>query len=204
MELITLSHGMFDSNCYILAGKKQCAIIDCGVSSQKVMSILTQKGLEVKYIILTHGHLDHIHNVAAIQEATKGELCIHEDELELYKDPNKNGYSMFGYNSVEIAKPDRLLKNGDKLLLEDLMFEIIHTPGHSPGSISILCGDFLFTGDTLFSQGVGRTDLYGGSGKKLVDSIKNQIYTLDGDIKVYPGHGPSTTIAFERENNPYV
>lgn len=205
MELIIVPHGLFDSNCYILADQDECAIIDCGVRSEEITRVLAENGLKARYILLTHGHVDHIHHVAEIQEATGAELCLHEEELSLYSDFDKNGYRLFRFKQEgQLPQPQRLLKHGDKLVLGSGELKIIHTPGHSPGGISILWGNKLFTGDTLFAQAVGRTDFYGGSGQRLVDSIKNRLYSLDGDIIVYPGHGPSTTIAFERENNPYV
>ncbi len=189
----------------MLSDQNECAIIDCGVKAENVLDVIKEKALKVRYIILTHGHVDHIINVNDLKQATGAELCLHEEELPLYSDPEKNGYALFGFeNEVKPSLPDRLLKHGDKLPLGNLTLEIIHTPGHSPGSVSILCDSLLFSGDTLFHRSVGRTDLFGGSSKRLVNSIQNRLYTLYGDVKVYPGHGPSTTIAYERENNPYV
>lgn len=205
MELKILSKGIFDSRCYLLSDQKECAIIDCGVKTENVIQEIEEKGLKVRYIILTHGHVDHIFHALDIKEATGAELCLHEEELPLYSDPQNNGYALFGFKSeIRPTVPDRLLKHGDKLPLGNLTLEIIHTPGHSPGSISILCDKLLFSGDTLFHRSVGRTDLFGGSSAKLADSIQNRLYTLDGDVRVFPGHGLSTTIADERENNPYV
>ena len=205
MELITLTQGLFDSNCYILADKQECAIIDCGVESRRVLEAVRKKGLTVRYIILTHGHLDHIHHVAAIQRDTGAELCLHEEELLLYSHNEYNGYAQFGFIPPnDHPEPQRLLKDGERLPLGDGFLGILHTPGHSPGSISILAVKMVFTGDTLFARGVGRTDLYGGSGQKLQESIKGRLYTLEKDCVVYPGHGGATTIGYERENNPYV
>lgn len=205
MELTTLSSGLFNSNTYILSDQNECAIIDCGVQCEKILKVIEEKGFQVRYIILTHGHVDHIIHVEPLKEATGAALCLHEQELSLYSDPQKNCYALLGYeHDGKFTTPERLLKHGDKLPLGNLFLDIIHTPGHSPGSISILCGKILFSGDTLFSLSVGRTDLFGGSAQKLTESIKNRLYSLEGDIQVYPGHGPSTTIAYERENNPYV
>lgn len=205
MELTILSNGVFGSNTYIVESRNECAIIDCGNRTKDVLKILREKDLKAKYIILTHGHIDHILYAGEIKNETGALLCLHEDELQLYSDPLINGYDLFGFE-IELLHfpPDQLLKDGDKLPLGDIELEIIHTPGHSPGGISILCDKMLFTGDTLFQASIGRTDLYGGSAYKLANSIKNRLYTLAGDVAVYPGHGPSTTIAFERENNPYV
>jgi glyoxylase-like metal-dependent hydrolase (beta-lactamase superfamily II) len=205
MEYIRLSRGLFDSNCYILIDNNECAIIDAGVEAQQIMEVLQDKGLTARYIILTHGHLDHIHHVDAIQKATGAEICLHEEELELYANNAYNGYDMFPMITPhEHPKPHRLLKHGDRLPFGQGELEIIHTPGHSQGSISVLWGNQLFTGDTLFAQSVGRTDLYGGSGRKILESIRNRLYTLPEDCTVHPGHGGSTTIGYEREHNPYA
>ncbi|MGI6124650.1 MAG: MBL fold metallo-hydrolase [Acetivibrionales bacterium] len=205
MELTTLTNGIFGSNTYIVESDKQCAIIDCGNKPQDIKRVIDSKGLHPKYIILTHGHADHIFYAGRVKDVTGALICLHKDDLPLYSDSDKNGYNLFGFNSdFPNPYPDCLLKHGDKLPLGDVNLEIIHTPGHSPGCISILCEDMLFSGDTLFQLSVGRTDLYGGSPKQIVESIKTRLYTLDGSVTVYPGHGMSTTIAYERENNPYV
>ncbi|MGI6084612.1 MAG: MBL fold metallo-hydrolase [Acetivibrionales bacterium] len=205
MGLTILNNGIFGSNTYIVESNRQCAIIDCGNKPQDIKRVIDENGFHPKYIILTHGHADHIFYAGKIKDMTGALICLHKDELPLYTDANKNGYNLFRFNT-EIADPypDCLLKHGDKLPLGDKNLGIIHTPGHSPGGISILFGDMLFTGDTLFELSVGRTDLYGGSFKQLIESVKTRIFTLDDSVKVYPGHGMSTTIAYEKENNPYV
>lgn len=205
MELKVFSNGIFDSHCYLLYDHGECAIIDGGVNYVDVMNFINEKSLKTRYIILTHGHIDHIFYLEKIKEKTGAELCIHEDEVELYLDPSKNGIELFGVKRpVELPEPDILLKHGTKLPLGSTTLEIIHTPGHSPGSICILCENNLFSGDTLFALSVGRTDFYGGSSQKLTESIKQRLYSLDDNVIVWPGHGPSTTIVHERENNPYV
>ncbi|NLM72741.1 MAG: MBL fold metallo-hydrolase [Clostridiaceae bacterium] len=204
MDIKVLSNGIFDSNTYIVYDNGECAVIDCGVNTGDVLNYIEKNSLKVRYIILTHGHIDHIFHAAEMKGKTGAELCIHEDEAALYSDPSLNGTEMFGFESLRNAAPDRLLKHGDKLPLGNTELKIIHTPGHSPGSMCILCENSLFSGDTLFASSVGRTDLVGGSWLKLKDSIENRLYTLPDDIRVYPGHGGATTIGFERENNPYV
>ncbi|NLL96114.1 MAG: MBL fold metallo-hydrolase [Clostridiaceae bacterium] len=205
MELTILSNGVFGSNTYIVESRNDCAIIDCGNKPKDILKVLRERNLNARYIILTHGHIDHILYAGEIKNETDALLCIHKDDMQLYSDPVKNGYDLFGFD-IDLLHfpPDYHLKDGDKLPLGDDVLEIIHTPGHSPGGISVLCDKMLFTGDTLFQLSIGRTDLSGGSLKQLSSSIKNRLYTLNDDVVVYPGHGPSTTIAFERENNPYV
>lgn len=205
MEPIILTNGIFGSNTYIVVSNNQCAIIDCGNKPQDIKRIIDSKGLQPKYIILTHGHVDHIFYAGRLKDVTDALICLHKNEIPVYSNNDNNGYNFFGFNT-DIAKPypDCLLNHGDSLPLGDVNLEIIHTPGHSPGGICILCEDMLFSGDTLFQLSVGRTDLFEGSQKQLIESIKTRLYTLDGSVKVYPGHGMPTTIDYERENNPYV
>jgi hydroxyacylglutathione hydrolase len=204
MALYVLPNGIFESNTYILSDERECVVIDCGVNTREIMDIVESKGLHVKYIILTHGHFDHTYHVKSLKEKTGAKLCLHEDELELYQNPMLNGSRMFGAGrGFETSAPDILLKDGQKLQAADLNLEIIHTPGHSPGSICILSGSTLFTGDTLFAMSIGRTDFPGGSHKAMTESLQ-KLFTLDDSIEVYPGHGPKTTIGYEKEHNPYA
>lgn len=205
MALFVLSHGIFDSNTYILSDDKECVVIDSGVNPGEIMHIVESNGLQVKYIILTHGHFDHIYHVQSLKEKTGAQLCIHEDELALYQNPDMNGSMMFGAGrEVKAPAPDILLKDGQVLQVGALRLEIIHTPGHSPGSICILCGDMLFSGDTLFAMSIGRTDFPGGSARAMSESLHKKLFTLEDNITVYPGHGPKTSIGYEKENNPYA
>lgn len=205
MVLYVLSGGIFDSNTYILSDGNECIVIDCGVDPKRVMDVVERNNLEVKYIILTHGHFDHIYHAKSLRDKTGAKLCVHEDELELYRNPMLNGSRMFGAGKdVETVEPDMLLKDGQRLEAGNLTVEIIHTPGHSPGSICVLSENMLFSGDTLFAMSVGRTDFPGGNARALNESIHKKLFTLDENIEVYPGHGPKTTIGFEKENNPYV
>jgi len=204
MALYVISNGVFGSNTYILSDGKDCAVIDCGVDSRRVMDVVTKNGLNVKYIILTHGHFDHIYHLNSLKEKTGARLCIHEDERELYLNPMLNGTRMFGTGEeIVTPEPDILLKDGQKLQVGNLTLEIIHTPGHSPGSICILSGNMLFSGDTLFAMSIGRTDFAGGNARAMYESLK-KLFRLGDAIEVYPGHGPKTTIGFEKENNPYA
>ena len=207
MALYVLPYGIFESNTYIISddSSKACVVIDCGVEPEKILDMVGRNGLSVKYIILTHGHFDHIYHVKNLKEKTGAQVCIHEAELNLYQNPMLNGSRMFGAGrDVETVAPDILLKDGQKLQAGDMTLEIIHTPGHSPGSICILCDGMLFSGDTLFQLSIGRTDFPGGNPEAMEASLHNKLFTLDENIVVYPGHGPKTTIGYEKENNPYA
>ena len=205
MDLYTLPNGIISTNSYILSDGLECVVIDCGVKTEDILRVIKEHGLHLKYIILTHGHFDHIYHVKSLKEATGALICLHEAELDVYQDPQKNGALYFGLlEGFHTVPPDILLKDGQILQAGTLRLDILHTPGHSPGSICIHCGGYLFSGDTLFLLSVGRTDLVGGSQKALIDAITKKIFVLDDTITVYPGHGPKTTIGYERENNPYV
>lgn len=205
MEIITLTGGIIDTNTYIVADEGECAIIDCGVKARVILNTLLEKELKAKYIILTHGHFDHAYFVPELKEVTGAPVCLHEDETELYLDPHKNGFVFFGVRNIpSMPKPDLMLRDGQKLRLGDMDLEILHTPGHSPGGICIKAQHHLFTGDTLFAMSVGRTDFYGGSGKALHEAITGKLFLLPDETLVYPGHGPKSSIGYEKEHNPYV
>lgn len=205
MKLYILHHGIIDTNSYIIADGPDCAVIDCGVKSGDVMQVIEKNCLDLKYIILTHGHFDHVFHVKSLKDVTKAKVCLHESEIDLYRNPDINGFSMFGMaREMNLAEPDILLHDGVVLESGALKLRIIHTPGHTQGSICILSEDSLFSGDTLFSMSIGRTDLPTGSSKSLHNSITQKLFTLEDRITVYPGHGPKTTIGHEKANNPYV
>jgi len=195
--------GMFASNCYIVGDSAEGVIIDAGVDPGEIIPVLDKNNIRLKYIILTHGHIDHICFLDGIRAKTGALAMIHKDDAEALSNSLCNGSALFGSGQTFKAA-DRLLQDREILEAGGMKFEIIHTPGHSPGSICIKTGNILFTGDTLFRLSVGRTDLGNGSHEQLMRSIKNKILTLDTATTVYPGHGASTTIGFERSNNPFL
>jgi hydroxyacylglutathione hydrolase len=205
MYVKCLPTGMFGSNCYILAEENsgEGVIIDAGVSAGEVMEVIEEEGISIKYIILTHGHIDHICCADEIKSETVAKVLIHEDDVRVLKDSFLNGSAIFGYSDISI-RADRALKDGDILDIGSQKLEIIHTPGHTEGCICMKADGCIFTGDTLFRRSVGRTDLPGGNHKALTESIKNRLMMLDDNTMVYPGHGEPTSIGFERRNNPYI
>lgn len=200
-----LEVGSFAVNCYIIASDvtKETAIIDPGSQFDLIDHKITELGLKVKMIILTHCHGDHIGAVNALVEKYHVPVYIHESDAIMLQDSELN-YSKSLFRKDITVKPDVLLKDGDVIELGDLKLEIIHTPGHTPGGISIKVGNILLTGDTLFCRSIGRTDFIGGSFDEIIDSIKNKLLKFSDDTLVYPGHNSPTTIGTERNFNPFL
>jgi glyoxylase-like metal-dependent hydrolase (beta-lactamase superfamily II) len=164
-------------------------IIDPGDDAEKILKTVKELGLEIKLIVITHGHIDHVGALNKVREATGAEAAIHADDT--------------GGRQEQSAKL-RFLKGGDTIDLGDLHFLVLHTPGHSPGGICLLGHGIVFTGDTLFNYGIGRYDLDGGNYSQLMDSIHTKLMVLPDDTVVLPGHGPETTIGAERRANPFL
>lgn len=202
MYLKRLATGMLSSNCYIIGDAGEAAVIDPGVEYKAIDEILMQQKLSLKYIILTHAHIDHILHMEELQSACGGKIVVHEEDSPLLGNAMINGAALFGLNTV-FGKADLCVKDGDILMLGSLRLEIVHTPGHTPGSICVKVGNTLFSGDTLFRLGVGRTDLGAGDHERLMNSLK-VLMKLDDNMKVYPGHGSATDIGYERNNNMYL
>ncbi len=197
--------GPFQTNCYIIGLKltNSGIIIDPGDEPEEILKVIKEKkDLKVKYIFHTHSHIDHINGTGIIKEKTSAKTFLHKDDLSLYEHFKTQG-EQFGIKVNNQPSIDEFYKNGDKIELDGITFEVIHTPGHTPGSVCLKVFDILFTGDTLFNMGIGRTDLCGGSYTDLMTSIKEKLFTLKDETKVFPGHGPETTIGYEKMNNPF-
>jgi len=205
MKFERMPLGIFQTNCYIVYDEKtlETAVIDPGGDFPAIKSYIEANGLNIKYIIITHAHGDHIGALKELKEYSRALVCIHREDNEMLKSKGKNFSGMMGGTAIEMAA-DKYLEDGEVLELGDTKLNIIHTPGHSRGGISIYCDRVLFSGDTLFQNSVGRTDLYGGSMTELVKSIREKLFTLPDDTMVYPGHGPSTTILHEKQENRFV
>ena len=191
MILRKLVVGPFASNCYIVGSEstKEGMIIDPGAEADEILKSVEELGLEIKLIVLTHGHTDHMGALDKVREATGVEAAIHADDTGGRQEQPGNL---------------RLLKGGDTIDLGDMHFLVLHTPGHSPGSISLLGHGAVFSGDTLFNYGIGRYDLAGGSLSQLMSSLHTKLMILPDDTVVFPGHGPDTTIGAERQANPFL
>jgi glyoxylase-like metal-dependent hydrolase (beta-lactamase superfamily II) len=207
MILKTLVVGPFASNCYIVGSEssKQGIIIDPGAEAKLILRTVNDLGLTIHLILITHAHIDHIGALAPVKEGTGAKFAIHEAEaaagLGMF---SRMLSSMSGGSFSQPPKPERLLKDGDNIDIDDLSFTVLHTPGHSPGGISLYGHGIIFSGDTLFNHGIGRTDFPGCSYEQIMDSIKSKLMTLPDETIVYPGHGPATTIGEEKRGNPFL
>jgi len=192
MRIYKVVVGELQTNCYIVASSKDNAfIIDPGDDAEEIRDVLKEHKLKATFIVNTHGHIDHVKANADL----KLPLYIHEKEKDMVADPKKNPMAFF-FGTFTAVKPERLLKDGDRVALDELSFEVIYTPGHTNGGICLLGEGVLFSGDTLFYGGVGRTDFPGASHAELLKSLK-KLSQLKENIRVYPGHGPDTTIGRE-------
>ena len=208
MILKRLVVGPFASNCYIVGSEptKEGMVIDPGDEARQILKKVKDLQLDIKVIVLTHGHIDHIGAVSEVKEATGAEVAIHTDDAKSISGQEGQLISMLvsGLSYPAPPSPDRLLNGGDSIDIGDLNFLVLHTPGHTPGGICLLGNGVMFTGDTLFNCGVGRTDLPGGSYSQLMNSLHTKLMVLPDETIVYPGHGPETTIGVERRGNPYL
>ena len=210
IECFTL--GPIATNAYLLTKKdtNRAVVIDPGMEAEPLLERLEQleasNSLEVEAILLTHAHFDHIGGVETIRKLKGCPVYLHSAEADWLSDPELNGSTMWPAVSspIHTAPAEHSLQGGQTLKLLDETFQVFHTPGHSPGSCSFLWRNGLFSGDVLFRESIGRTDLPGGSSKQLYTSIHDTIFAMAPDTVVYPGHGPSTTIAHEMKNNPFV
>ncbi len=205
MILMRLVVGPLQVNCYILADEKtkEAVVIDPGDDAQDILGIIRKKGLTVKYIVNTHAHFDHVGANGDLKEATGAEILLHEADAALLGSTSGQA-RMFGMNAPASPTADRYLKHGDVLTAGEVSLAVLHVPGHSPGGICLKEQGIVFTGDALFAGSIGRTDLPGGSLKALIGAIKANLLTLPDDTKVFPGHGPESTIGEEKRENPYL
>lgn len=203
MELEVINNGMFGSNSYVLIDQGEAVLIDAGVPTESVLDVLHKSKAKLKYILLTHGHIDHICTVDDIRESTKARVLIHEEDSDSLINGKINLSTVF-MKTHEYKKADATLTDGEEITFGSTKIRVIHTPGHSKGGCCFLAGDNLFSGDTLFSGSIGRTDFHGGDFDELINSIKEKLFILSEDTKVYPGHGSETTIGTELRNNPFL
>lgn len=211
MKVRTLHVGPLQACCHLVAPAEwpEAAVIDPGGDADYILEQLRYRKLAPRHILLTHGHIDHIEAVAALKRAfPEAQVAIHAADAAMLRDADAALASWIGI-PFEPCEPDRVLADGDTLALGPHSLEVLHTPGHTPGGVCFLLRQegephILFSGDTLFAGGIGRTDFPGGSYSQLLDSIRDRLFALPDDTAVYPGHGEPTTIGEERATNPFL
>jgi glyoxylase-like metal-dependent hydrolase (beta-lactamase superfamily II) len=228
-QLDTLVLGIVQTNCYVISNSetKEAIVIDPADNAERIEQLLKGNDLECKGILLTHGHFDHILAATELSQSTGAPVYAHENEITLLTNPKLNASSQI-HRECELI-PDVLLKDQEIITLAGYTIKVIHTPGHTGGGVCFYFHEgkmnnhqaclndcepwvssdsygqgILISGDTLFRESIGRSDLPTGDGRILIESILNKLMILDDQVKVYPGHGPSTTIGYERDNNFYL
>ena len=209
MDIKTLVLGDYETNCLCVRADdsaKDCIIIDCGISPEPLLEHLEENELNPVAVILTHTHIDHIFGLTALTESYPDvKIVAHEEDADGLTDPTKNLSAMMGMNFTT-SPANQFVIDGDKISFAGIELTVIHTPGHTPGGMSLYAKDqgILFAGDTLFDGSVGRTDFPGGNTETLINSIRTKLLTLPDETIVYTGHGPETTIEREKQHNPFL
>jgi len=204
MILESLTVGPLAANCYLLGcpQTRQGLVIDPGGDADEILQAVERLELQIIHIANTHGHVDHVAANQAVRAATGACLWIHEADRQMIEHPAPMWAAMVG--GVPPSSPDRCYDEGDLLQVGSLQVRVLHTPGHSPGCVCLSVGEELFTGDTLFAGGVGRTDLPGGSWEQLARSLRRLTDEFPPQTRVHPGHGSSTTVGAELRTNPWL
>lgn len=207
MIVETLAVGPLGCNCTILGcpETRQAIVVDPGGDADRIAAILDRHGLKPVALLHTHAHFDHVLGAPELKERFGAEILLHADDLPLYENVPMQG-SFFGFSLPAPTPVDRFVPDGERLAIGSEHGEVIHTPGHTPGSICFHVGTqkLLLTGDTLFAGGIGRTDLWGGSQADLMRSIRERLLPLDPETRIIPGHGPETTLGEEARHNPFL
>ena len=205
MIIETITVGSFAMNCYLIIDRDsgEAICIDPGAEADLLIEKMSQRDINLKFIINTHCHIDHTAEASRVINHFKVPFYIHRGELPLLDNLKDQG-DFFGLPVQEIPKASEFVEDTQTMQFGNLKLEILHTPGHSPGGISILIEESVFVGDCLFMDSIGRTDLPGGDYDQLINSIKTKLLNLDDSTVVYPGHGPATTIERERKHNPFL
>ena len=207
MFIRTLEVTGFFTNCYLVACEEtgEAAVIDPGGEAERILKAVAERQLKVRYIINTHGHIDHVGANARVKEATGAQILIHAADAPYLLDERRNLLLYLPEARGSLAPADRTLEEGEVISLgTTVRLTVLHTPGHTPGGICLVGDGLIFTGDTLFAGSIGRTDLPGGSYAELLRSIREKLLVYPDETIIYPGHGPSSTLGAERATNPFL
>lgn len=203
-KIHTLVVGQLRTNCYIIESKDNALVVDPGHEPERILRFIKDLKAAPANIIATHTHFDHVLGVDGVRKASKAPFLIHRDDLPMLESMQSRVREFMGFEVPPPPKVDGYVKDGELLRLGGEAIRVLHTPGHSPGSISLSGDGYVLTGDALFNQSIGRTDLPGGDLNTLLHSIRGRLFKLDDETVVYPGHGPETTIGDEKTANPFV
>ena len=205
MLIETLAVGPLQVNCYLLGCEetREAVVVDPGGDVVRILEALKAHRLDLKRIVCTHAHFDHVGGVRELKEATGAEFFLHQDDLPLLKGVLSQAI-FFGLRAGSPPTVDGYLEEGDEIVFGRESLRVLHTPGHSPGGVSLVGDGVVFVGDLLFAGSIGRTDLPGGSYPALIEAVQIKIFPLGDEVVVYPGHGPATTIGQERRHNPFL
>ncbi len=206
MEIITFTDYSFGSNTYLAVNEEEgkAVLIDAGVSPSQVLKYLEDHGLQLEAVLLTHGHPDHLMGLKEIVDATGAPAYMHPADAEMVKSIPPLFLRMLGLDDLELPEEFLPLEDGQELELGGMRFKVLHTPGHSEGSVCFLTDGVLFDGDLVFRGSIGRTDFPGGSMQTLLRSVKEKIFTLPSETRIYPGHLDSTVVGWEKRTNPFL
>ncbi len=197
--------GLIENNMYLVVDEKtrDAVVIDAPADISELHKVIKELGANVKYILITHGHFDHIMGLSSLKKSLDAPSAICKEDLVI--SDNVNEFTrLFGVPDITPPTYEKFVKDGDVLEVGEMKINVIQTSGHTEGGVCYLIDDNLFSGDTLFKQSVGRTDLFGGNFEKIKHSVKDILFNLDENIKVFPGHGPMTTIAYEKKYNEII
>lgn len=198
--------GVFQENCWVIGSRRtgEAICIDPGDEPQEILALARDMGLQIKLIACSHAHVDHIMAVRAVQEATDARFLLHEADIPIARGMAASAARFLGHEPPPAPDPDAFISEGDTVEVEGVQLRVLHTPGHTPGSVSFYLNGLLFSGDTLFRGSIGRTDLPGGDGKLIMSSIVDKLLALPDETVVLPGHMSETRIGIERQSNPFV
>ena len=209
MILKTFIEPPIENNNYVIIDEetRKGALIDCSHFDEQILDFLKEKNAELEYILLTHGHFDHIAGIVEFLSSgklsKKPQIYLHKDDLKQIEKSNQY-MSLFGLPDIQIPVIDKYVEEGEIIKLGNLNIKVLHTPGHTQGGVCYSVDDILFSGDTIFKESVGRCDLDGGDFLQIVESIKNKIFTLPENTVIYSGHGSSTTVGWEKVHNQFA